>query len=115
MDWVLIKKWEELSQVRILERQAFGPGLAIGVCVTRATLENGLKQIGDPVRRVIHLIEVMGHFRSQLGWECCLDGLLEPQGVFTFNQHVEMKLPAKDFVVLEVERNVDANEGEPVT
>ena len=103
--------------MRTLERQVLGPGPAIGIFVTRAALENGLKQIGDPVRRVIHLIEVIGYPRNWFGWgwECGLDRLSQPQGVFTFNQHVEMKLPAKDFVVLEVERNVDANEGKAVT
>ena len=76
--------------------------------VTGTTFENGFKQVGDAVRRIIHLIEIVGGRRGWFGREGSLNSLSQPQRVLAFDQHVEVELPPDDVVVLEVERNINA-------
>ena len=86
--------------------------VTIGVGVTGTTFENGFEQVGDAVRRNIHLVEIVGDRCSGFGREGSLNSLSQPQRVLAFDQHVQVELPPDDVVVLEVERNIDASDND---
>ena len=110
MDWVLIQEQEELSLFIPFERLEARSGMAAGGGVVRSSFENPLEQIGDPRAGIGHLVEIVGHRSCRLGREGGFDRLLQLSCVFSFDQSIDVRLPAYDYVILEVERNIDTSE-----
>jgi len=109
MDWVLIQQQQELSLFIPFERLEARSGMAAGGGVARSSFENRLKQIGDPRAGIGHLVEIVGHRSCRLGREGGFDRLLQLSCVFSFDQSIDVRLPAYDYVILEVERNIDTS------